>query len=132
MKKTRRKKGPVKFTRGMTNRLLFIFSIVVIGLVVLCGRLVYIYKNQGGDYNIKVLEQQNYSNKTIPYKRGDILDRNGVVLATSIKVYNLILDPKIMLSDDGKYLEPTLEALNTCFGYDANEVRQLVAFSFTS
>lgn len=126
MKKTRRKKGPVKFTRGMTNRLLFIFSIVVIGLVVLCGRLVYIYKNQGGDYNIKVLEQQNYSNKTIPYKRGDILDRNGVVLATSIKVYNLILDPKIMLSDDGKYLEPTLEALNTCFGYDANEVRQLV------
>ena len=126
MKKTRRKKGPVKFTRGMTNRLMFIFGIVVLGLVILCGRLIYIHKNQGGDYNIKVLEQQNYSNKTIPYKRGDIVDRNGVVLATSIKVYNLILDPKIMLSDDGKYLEPTLEALNQCFGYDINEVRQLV------
>ena len=126
MKKTNRKKRPIKFTRGMTKRLKIMFSIIVIGLVVLVGRLVYIYNNQGDEFNIKVLEQQNYSNKTIPYKRGDILDRNGVVLATSIKVYNLILDPKIMLSDDGKYLEPTLEALNVCFGYDINEIRQIV------
>lgn len=126
MDKTRGKKGPVKFTRGMTNRLVFVFSLVVIGLVVLCGRLIYLHKEYGDQYNIKVLEQQNYSNKVIPYKRGDIVDRNGVVLATSIKVYNLILDPKIMLSDEGKYLEPTLTALNTCFGYDINELRQLV------
>lgn len=126
MEKTRRKKGPVRFTRGMSRRLLFIFSVVVIGLVILCGRLIYINNTQGDEYTINVLEQQNYSNKTIPFKRGDIVDRNGVVLATSIKVYNLILDPKIMLSDGGKYLEPTLEALNKCFGYDIGEISALV------
>ncbi|MBQ2744841.1 MAG: penicillin-binding protein 2 [Lachnospiraceae bacterium] len=126
MKKVRKKKQPVKFTRGMSRRLLFIFGVVVIGLVILCGRLIYIHANEGDDYTIKVLEQQNYSSKTIPYKRGDIVDRNGVVLATSIKVYNLILDPKIILSDDGKYVDATLEALNVCFGYDIAELNSLI------
>lgn len=110
----------------MSRRLLFIFGVVVIGLVILCGRLIYIHANEGDDYTIKVLEQQNYSSKTIPYKRGDIVDRNGVVLATSIKVYNLILDPKIILSDDGKYVDATLEALNVCFGYDIAELNSLI------
>lgn len=126
MKKVRKKKQPVKFTRGMSRRLLFIFGVVVIGLVILCGRLIYIHANEGDDYTIKVLEQQNYSSKTIPYKRGDIVDRNGVVLATSIKVYNLILDPKIILSDDGKYVDATLEALNVCFGYNIAELNSLI------
>lgn len=131
MKKVRKRKGPVRFTRGMSRRLLFIFSVVVLGLVILCGRLIYINAKQGDDYTINVLEQQNYSSKTIPYKRGDIVDRNGVVLATSIKVYNLILDPKIILSDDGKYLEPTLEALNICFGYDISALTTLINENIT-
>ncbi len=126
MEKRQRKKQPIKFTRGMSKRLLAIFAIIALCLLVLCGRLIYIHLNQGEDYTIKVLEQQHYSSKTIPYKRGDIVDRNGVVLATSIKVYNLILDPKIMLSDDGKYYETTLEALNTCFGYDVSELAKIV------
>ncbi|MBQ9700162.1 MAG: hypothetical protein IJV71_06020 [Lachnospiraceae bacterium] len=126
MEKKLRKKQPIKFTRGMSRRLLFVFSVVALGLLILCGRLIYIHINQGEDYTIKVLEQQNYSSKTIPYKRGDILDRNGVVLATSIKVYNLILDPKIMLSDNGKYYDATLDALNACFGYDKAELAKIV------
>lgn len=126
MERTGRKKEPIRFTRGMRKRLLFVFSFVVLGLGILCGRLIYIYKTQGDDYTINVLEQQNYTSKTIPYRRGDIVDRNGVTLATSIKVYNLILDPKIMLSDGGKYLQPTVEALNECFGYDVSEITKLV------
>lgn len=126
MKDKKRRKQPVRFTRGMSKRLLLVFGIVALGLVILCGRLIYIHANEGDDYTIKVLEQQNYSSKTIPYKRGDIVDRNGIVLATSIKVYNLILDPKIILSDDGKYVEPTLEALNVCFGYDVAELTTLI------
>ncbi len=125
----RRKKPklkPVTFTRGMSRRLLFVFGLVALGLVILCGRLIYIHANEGDDYTVKVLEQQNYSSKTIPFKRGDIVDRNGVTLATSIKVYNLILDPKIILSDDGKYVEPTLQALNVCFGYDISELNTLI------
>lgn len=126
MRRTGRKKGPVIFTRGMSKRLLFVFTVVVLGLVILCGRLIYLNYTEGDNYTINTLEQQNYSSKTIPYKRGDIVDRNGVILATSIKVYNLILDPKIMLSDGGKYLEPTLNALNKCFGYNIAELTALV------
>ena len=126
MVEDRRKKKPVTFTRGMSRRLLFVFGLVAVGLVILCGRIIYIHANEGDDYTIKVLEQQNYSSKIIPFRRGDIVDRNGVTLATSIKVYNLILDPKIILSDGGKYIEPTLEALNVCFGYDISELNTLI------
>ena len=131
MEKKRKLRGPAIFTRGMGRRLLAIFGFVVFGLVVLCIRLIYINNVEGESYTINVLQQQNYSSTIIPYKRGDIVDRNGVVLATSIKVYNLILDPKIIISDDGKYLEPTLEALNTCFGYDVSELRSLISENST-
>ena len=40
--------------------------------------------------------QQKYDSRVIPFKRGDITDRNGVVLATSEKVYKVILDCKVV------------------------------------
>ena len=65
---------------------------------------------------------QSYDSKTIPYQRGDIVDRNGTVLATSVAVYNVILDCSVMTSEsrvDGevvqKYIEPTIDALVRCF-----------------
>ena len=122
----KKRKKSRSLTWGMRKRLLVIFGLIAVGLLVLCGRLIYIHANEGDDYTIKVLEQQNYSSKVIPFKRGDIVDRNGVTLATSIKVYNLILDPKIILSDDGKYVEPTLKALNACFGYDISEINTII------
>jgi stage V sporulation protein D (sporulation-specific penicillin-binding protein) len=42
----------------------------------------------GDEYTLEVLENRDYVNTTIPYKRGDILDRNNVVLATSTKSIN--------------------------------------------
>lgn len=126
-KKRRRVKGPAVFDREMRIKVGVAFSVVVLALVFLVG--VVIYKNtvKGEEYAINVLEQQNYSSTTIPYKRGDIIDRNGVVLATSIKVYNLILDPKIMLSDDKKYYNDTINALVDCFGYDKAELEELIS-----
>ena len=88
-------------------------------------QLVNINKDKGDEYTVKVLAQQNRTSTVLPFRRGDILDRNGVTLATSIKVYNLILDPKLILTDE-KYLKPTLKALNQCFGYDQTEMEQLI------
>lgn len=122
----RRKKGPAVFDKEMRIKLGAIFSIVIILLVFLIGVVIYRNSVNGEEYAINVLEQQNYSSTVIPFKRGDILDRNGVVLATSIKVYNLILDPKIMLSDDGKYLDDTINALVDSFGFDREELLQLI------
>ena len=82
----------------------------------------YINYTSGEKYEKKVLSLQSYDSKTIPYQRGDIVDRNGTVMATSVAVYNVILDCSVMTSSskvDGqevqKYLEPTIDALIDCF-----------------
>lgn len=50
---------------------------------------------------------------------------NGTILAASEKVYNVILDCKVML-DDELNEEPTLNALSECFGLDLSELRKFV------
>ena len=60
------------------------------------------------------------------YCRGDIVDRNGTYLATTEKVYNLILDPRQIMSDQEDYLEASITALSTVLGYDAGELRTLI------
>ncbi len=126
MKKRRqRRKVPAVFTRKMSEKAGVFFSIVVLILLGLSLVILKINNTKGEEYTVKVLSQQNYNNTVIPFKRGDIVDRNGVTLATSIKVYNLILDPKLILSEDS-FLEPTLEALNKCFGYEKSEIEQLL------
>ena len=66
--------------------------------------------------------QQQYDSRVIPFKRGDILDKNGTILATSEKVYNVILDCKVVNSNE-KYLEPTIKALVEVLGLDEEMVR---------
>lgn len=125
-KNYRKTKRPAAFDRNMRIHLGVVVSFVIILLVFLIGVLIFKNNTKGDEYARNVLEQQNYSSTTMPYKRGDIVDRNGVVLATSIKVYNLILDPKIMLSDDKKYLDDSINALVDCFGYDREELLKLI------
>ena len=80
-----------------------------------------VYKRQ--EYTEIVLNQQSsYNSRTLPYRRGDIVDRNGTYLATSEKVYNLILDPNQINKDSANYLETTVTALVDVFGYDREEI----------
>lgn len=123
----KRRRPIVKITRKMQGKLVLLFTMIVLALFGLNLRLTYINNNSGDQYTMKVLAQQRYESKALPYQRGDITDRNGVVLATSEKVYNLVLDPKIMLSDEGKYLNTTLTALNGSFGYDVVELSSLIS-----
>ena len=88
------KKIPV-FTRKMKNKSIVLFLLVILMLLGLAIRMLYINSTSGEKYTVQVLSQQNHSSTVLPFKRGDILDRNGMVLATSVKVYNLILDPKV-------------------------------------
>lgn len=116
-------KKPIrKLSRGMRKKLIVLFSVLTICLCALIGRLMYINYTSGEKYEKKVLSMQSYDSKTIPYQRGDIVDRNGTVLATSVAVYNVIMDCSVMTSEskvDGqkvqKYLEPTIDALVDCF-----------------
>ncbi|MDE6319481.1 MAG: penicillin-binding protein 2, partial [Lachnospiraceae bacterium] len=73
-----------------------------------------------------VLSHQEYDSTIIPFKRGEIVDANGTVLAVSNKVYNVILDTKLLLRKED-YLEPTLSALNRFFDIDTAAVRSYIA-----
>lgn len=117
----------VRFPRHMKKKVIVAFSLVALMLLGLCGRLMYISYTSGEKYEKIVLSQQQYDSQTIPYQRGDIVDSKGTVLATSIAVYNVILDCSILNSDE-KYLEPTIDALSECFS-DYVTREQLYAYA---
>ena len=103
-----------RFLKRMQKKVIVSFSLVALLLIGLSGRLMYISYTSGEKYEKIVLSQQQYDSKSIPYQRGDIVDAKGTVLATSIAVYNVILDCSVLNSDE-KYLVPTAEALVQCF-----------------
>ena len=53
------------------------------------------------------------------------MDRNGVVLAQSEKVYNVILDPKVLLEKESN-IEVTLTALTEIFGLEYAQLTQIL------
>ena len=110
----------------MQEKLAITVIVITLALFALIYVLYDIVKENKDSYNQIVLSQQEYDSRVIPYRRGDIVDRNGTYLATTEKVYNLILDPKQIMSDEEDYLETTVMALVRVFGYDAGELRSLI------
>lgn len=115
-----------KFTITMQKKLVVLFIIVLSAFVGLTVRLIMINKDNGEQYKKQVLSQQEYDSKTIPFRRGDILDSKGTKLAVSEQVYNVILDAKVMLSDED-YADPTIAAAQSELGIDAGEIRARLA-----
>ncbi len=116
----------IKFTIKMQKKLLVLFLFILAAFVGLSVRLFLINRDNGEEYKKQVLSHQEYDSVIIPFKRGEIVDANGTVLAASNKVYNVILDTKLLLRKED-YLEPTLSALNRFFGIDAGTVRSYIA-----
>ena len=98
----------------MQKKMILVFAVIVCMLIGLIIRLMYIEHTKGEKYEKIVLSQQGYDSQTIPYQRGDIVDAKGTVLATSIAVYNVVLDCTV-LTDKEAYIEPTINALVSCF-----------------
>ena len=110
-----------KFSKLMQKKLVMLFMAIILAFVFLVGRITYINASSGDKYTKTVLDQQQYDSRIIPFKRGDIVDRNGTKIATSERVYNVILDVKVMLSNED-YVEPTIEVLKSCFEIDEEEI----------
>ena len=119
-----RRKPVKKINYQMRKKLVILYGGVVLALVALTGRITYINATSGDKYKKQVLSQaqQRYESRVLPAKRGDIYDRNGNLLATSNKVYNVILDCKAVNSDS-EYVEPTIRALTEVLGLDENDIR---------
>ena len=110
----------------MQKKLAITVLVILLALIALLVRLWVIQRDYSDEYNQKILSQQRYDSRDIPARRGDITDRNGTFLATSTKVYNLIIDPSQINSNQDDYLEPTITLLNEVFGYDTGELRALI------
>lgn len=110
----------------MQKKLLVLFLLILVAFAGLSAQLYLITRDNGEEYKKAVLSQQEYDSTTIPFKRGDITDSNGTILAVSNKVYNVILDTKILMRKE-ENLEPTLNVLKRCFNIDTNEVRSYIA-----
>ena len=121
---------PRRFVRNNRQKLLIAFGVMVALMAALIIRVTYINISSGDQYSRQVLSQLNYTSTTIPYRRGDITDRNGTVLATSEKVYNLVLDAYVLtnskVEEEGDCIEPTLDVLEEYFGLDSGEVKDLI------
>lgn len=129
--RSRGRRGVAQFTRKMRKKLLVLFMLIMAAFIGLSVRLFLITRDNGEEYKKQVLSQQEYDSTTIPFKRGEILDSKGTVLAVSNKVYNVILDTKILLQDE-KNVEPTLSALKKCFDIDISAVRSYMSENPTS
>lgn len=128
-RKRKKKRESVKrqvFVKYMQERLAIAVIAITLALFALIYVLYNIVENNRDSYNQIVLTQQDYDSRPLAYRRGDIVDRNGTYLATTEKVYNLILDPRQIMSDQEDYLEASITALSTVLGYDAGELRTLI------
>ena len=126
-----KKRRTDKFTTKMQKKLVVLYLFVLLAFAGLSARLMIINRDNGEQYKKQVLSQQQYSSRTIPFKRGEILDCKGTKLAVSEKVYNLVLDCKLM-NEKEEYVEATISALTQCFDVDEGEIRQYNADNPTS
>lgn len=124
MAKKRRKKSRA-FNQDMKNRLLFAFVAFLAVFLLLIVNLILINVRFGKEYEQVVLAQQGSNSSPIAYRRGDILDSNGTTLATTKKIYNLILEPKNILEKD-ENKEVTIAALKKYFGFSDSDINEFL------
>lgn len=114
-------------TEYMQEKLAITVLVITLALFGLVAVLYSMIDEKGEEYAQIVLNQHSsYDSRTIPYRRGDIVDRNGTYLATSEKVYNLIIDPNQINQDSERYLNATVEALCEVFGFDRTTLLELI------
>lgn len=125
--KTAGKPKEKRFTFFMQKKLAVLYIMILLAFVGLSVRLIWLTREKGTQYTKQILSQQSYDSTTLPFRRGDIVDANGIKLAISEKVYNLVIDAKVIL-DREDYYEPTMEALELNFPeLDMNGVKKHIS-----
>lgn len=118
---------PTERQRMSRSMLLLVVSLVL--LVVVFGRVVYIKAVHGEEYQQRAEQQQLSSTDVIiPSLRGSIYDRDGNVLAESVRVYNVILDPQALIEAGESKQINTVETLMSVLKLnDENLIRKYIS-----
>lgn len=110
----------------MKQKLALLFLIIVLALCGLSAIIVVRAFHTHEEYSRKALTQLSYQDTTIPAKSGNILDSNGNIIATSEKVYILILDPSVLYTAEKLNpgtVDATIQAAAECFSLDQTKLR---------
>ena len=77
---------------------LTIFSLFF--MVLFAGRIVQVQVIEAGNYKIRAVDEMQ-DTRSIPAKRGDITDVNGVTFARSVSAINIVVD-QTQISDPAR------------------------------
>lgn len=114
------------FLEGMRKRSRWAVVVIIIAMIIFTIRVLQINIKNGKEYSEAVVLQENYESSTIPYERGEILDRNGNVLANSEKTYSMIIEPNnIRLKPE--YQSATRAAILKFFDISESELDEKLA-----
>jgi stage V sporulation protein D (sporulation-specific penicillin-binding protein) len=100
-------------------------SVLFIGLI---GRLIYLMGFEGVDFKLIALKRQTKTIEIAP-QRGNIVDRNGSELATSLKVYRIDVDLSVLKShiENAELSEAVVtEGLAAALGIDNTEMKKIM------
>jgi len=117
LKKEKRKKGRFKF----------IWAVILILFIALEGRLIYVMSVKGPVYKKLATDQWTKTIEIAP-KRGVIQDRNGFALATSVDVYRVDADLKVLktfLSNKNIPENLAVENLSKALDMDINKMQKI-------
>ena len=119
--------------KGIKGKLLFILFVFTIGLASMAVRVGYLKIVHGAEYETAAKEQQvNRYDSIISPNRGSIVDRNNQPLAISTRVYNVILDVRVLCEYKAEEQEKTINALSETLGLDANELKSYLVVDPTT
>ena len=106
----------------MNRRLALVGMVASIGLIAVTVSLTWIQFVKGEEYS-RIAYNNQMKNQIISPKRGTIYDSNGVVLAQSIPVDTISINPTMVKYVNGKQVETEklAKALSTIFELDYNE-----------
>lgn len=120
----RRKK--LSLSQILRKKTEFVILLFLTAFITVAIRTVWVVYGTGDTYKKRYLSQQTYMSNPIFYKRGDIKDRRGIFLAKSVMFYNLVLEPRIILSKEEKYRVPTVKKISEISGCTSDEINKII------
>ncbi len=112
-------------------------ALILALFLALLGRVAYL-QTYGREATISRADRQQHLILTLPARRGNIYDRNGLLMAGSIQTHSLFVDPKFMqdsFQEDGHSLvemDEALDRLASIIGTDSFDLAKLLGDRATS
>ena len=99
--------------RNTVLRFAVIFTMITLGFVAVLVKIVYVQTVEREE-GMKVAERQVPSNRNIPATRGNILDCNGQLLASSMPQYYMYMDTRVeaLHQNNGKLFHEHIDTLS--------------------